>query len=234
MVWDLCRAPDRRRLAARARVGSGNWGSDRPPRRVDRCVTSPLTGGRPAMGSELGDELQQRRTGHDQSVSPVRHSIGTLILVAALISVGCGQASSSASLGPSVRPSSPTPAPTASAISIPTPAATAEPTPVSTPPPTPRPTARPTPRPTARPTSRPTARPTPRPTARPTSRPTARPTSRPTVAPTPRPPAASKLVRHGARTTNDVALTFDMGGRVGDARRSSGGWSTTTSTRRSS
>lgn len=27
----------------------------------------------------------------------------------------------------------------------------------------------------------------------------------------------SKLVRHGSRTTNQVALTFDMGGRVGDA-----------------
>ena len=31
------------------------------------------------------------------------------------------------------------------------------------------------------------------------------------------PPVASRLVRHGDRTGNAVALTFDMGGRVGDA-----------------
>jgi peptidoglycan/xylan/chitin deacetylase (PgdA/CDA1 family) len=31
------------------------------------------------------------------------------------------------------------------------------------------------------------------------------------------PPVASRLVTHGPRTSNDVALTYDMGGRVGDA-----------------
>ncbi len=53
------------------------------------------------------------------------------------------------------------------------------------------------------------------PTRRPTARPTARPTPRPTPTATPLP--ASKLIRHGTRTTDAVALTFDMGGRVGDA-----------------
>jgi Predicted xylanase/chitin deacetylase len=41
-------------------------------------------------------------------------------------------------------------------------------------------------------------------------------TPHPTAAPTPT-PAASKVVRHGSRLSGEVALTFDMGGRVGDA-----------------
>ena len=76
--------------------------------------------------------------------------------------------------------------------------------------PTGSPEATATPRPTARPTAAP--RPTPRPTAPPLS------TATPRSTPTPRAqPAASRLVRHGSRTGNDIALTFDMGGRVGDA-----------------
>jgi peptidoglycan/xylan/chitin deacetylase (PgdA/CDA1 family) len=76
------------------------------------------------------------------------------------------------------------------------------------------------PTPTVAPTRRPTAEPPPtaRPTAEPT--PTARPTPRPTVQPkpTPTPARASVVVRHGPRTDPRIALTFDMGGRVGDAR----------------
>jgi peptidoglycan/xylan/chitin deacetylase (PgdA/CDA1 family) len=105
---------------------------------------------------------------------------------------------------------SPSTSPTAGATVVPT--VTVMPFPTASAPPTaPIPTATldPTPRPTA------TLRPTPRPTAtpRPTPPPTAAPT--PTPEPTPRPP--SILVRHGSRTSSMVALTFDMGGRVGDA-----------------
>jgi peptidoglycan/xylan/chitin deacetylase (PgdA/CDA1 family) len=50
-----------------------------------------------------------------------------------------------------------------------------------------------------------------------TPRPTAAPTPRPTVGPTPPPSATGTLVTNGNRTTNRVALTLDMGGRVGDA-----------------
>jgi peptidoglycan/xylan/chitin deacetylase (PgdA/CDA1 family) len=41
----------------------------------------------------------------------------------------------------------------------------------------------------------------------------------PTAAPTPKPPPSvtGRLVTNGSRATNRVALTFDMGGRVGDA-----------------
>jgi peptidoglycan/xylan/chitin deacetylase (PgdA/CDA1 family) len=110
----------------------------------------------------------------------------------------------------------PAPLPSASALSTATPtrapSPTAGPTAVR---PTPEgsagPTSQPTPGTTAAPTTRPTA--TPRPTPQPTPRPTATP-STPTPSPVPPP---SLLVRHGARTGNDVALTLDMGGRVGDA-----------------
>ena len=84
--------------------------------------------------------------------------------------------------------------------------------------PTVAPTAVPTatkPQPTARVTARPTQRATPKPTPRPTASP--KPTPRPTVAPTAS--AASVVVRHGSRAGRAVALTFDMGGRVGDALR---------------
>jgi peptidoglycan/xylan/chitin deacetylase (PgdA/CDA1 family) len=43
------------------------------------------------------------------------------------------------------------------------------------------------------------------------------PTPRPTAAPTPPPSATGTLVSNGSRATNQVALTLDMGGRVGDA-----------------
>ena len=57
-----------------------------------------------------------------------------------------------------------------------------------------------------------TARPT---TAAPTAVPT--PTARPTARPTATPAVASRLVRHGSRLGHAVALTYDMGGRIGDA-----------------
>src|SRR6516225_4101153 len=74
------------------------------------------------------------------------------------------------------------------------------PPPGSTPAPT-RPGGAPTPQATPRTTPRPTVRPTPKPTARPTS--------------TPSP--SSRLLAHGSRSGREVALTYDMGGRVGDA-----------------
>ena len=111
------------------------------------------------------------------------------------------------SMGPSMGPSTgPSP------IASPSAACTSEPT--ATPPlltATPLPTATP-----AAPTSRPTA--TPRPSPRPTHRPTPTvPAPTPTVVPVPTRGGASLLVTHGSRTSNQVALTFDMGGRVGDA-----------------
>lgn len=51
----------------------------------------------------------------------------------------------------------------------------------------------------------------PPPSARPTPTPSARPT------PTPPPSATGTLITNGSRTSTKVALTFDMGGRVGDA-----------------
>jgi peptidoglycan/xylan/chitin deacetylase (PgdA/CDA1 family) len=72
------------------------------------------------------------------------------------------------------------------------------------------PTESPCPTPT-RPTAEPTAIPTPRPTPRPTATPI------PSPSPTPSPASPSRLVRHGSRTSGAVALTFDMGGRIGDA-----------------
>jgi len=64
-----------------------------------------------------------------------------------------------------------------------------------------------------------TGSPTLPPTIPPTVAPTLRPSAAPTVAPTPTSPVvlASRLVSHGSRTTKRVALTYDMGGRVGDA-----------------
>jgi peptidoglycan/xylan/chitin deacetylase (PgdA/CDA1 family) len=97
------------------------------------------------------------------------------------------------SMGPSTGPST-IASPSAGSTLEPTatPAAPTSPpaTPSSTPPPSPLPTPRPTPS-------------VPAPT--------------PTVAPSPTPGSASLLVTHGSRTGNQVALTFDMGGRVGDA-----------------
>ena len=100
-------------------------------------------------------------------------------------------------------PAAETVAPSASVEPSPTGSSTSSPTSTPTSATTPTPTTLPTP--TLTPTLTPTARPTP------TVRPTPPPTPRPTGAP------ASVLVRHGSRTGNEVALTFDMGGRVGDA-----------------
>lgn len=115
--------------------------------------------------------------------------LGARLLATALVLVlaACGGTSSPA---PSVAPTAP---------------ATLAPT--ATPTPTAEPTAEPTPTPTAEPTPAPTAEPTPRPTARPTA----------TPRPSPTPSPASRLIRHGSRSGSDVALTLDMGGRVGDA-----------------
>jgi len=43
------------------------------------------------------------------------------------------------------------------------------------------------------------------------------PTTAPTVTPTPGPSGPAQLVEHGSRSSDLVALTFDMGGRVDDA-----------------
>ncbi len=64
--------------------------------------------------------------------------------------------------------------------------------------------------PTASPAVAPTLHPTPAHSA--TPRPTARPAATPSPAVGP-----SVVVRHGSRSAREVALTFDMGGRVGDA-----------------
>lgn len=130
------------------------------------------------------------------------------LAVTALLVAGCIGASPSAS-------------PSASAAVRPTPSAAERPSPTAVATATPRPTPTPTvdrtstPHPTAAPTPTPTAKPTPRPTPKPTVKPTTTPTQPPTATPTPPP---SRLVTHGQRTGNDLALTFDMGGRVGDAR----------------
>lgn len=76
---------------------------------------------------------------------------------------------------------------------------------VATDPPSPTSTPAPTASPPA--TASPTASPAPTPTATPHPAPTAAPTTA----------AASRAVSHGSRTTRQVALTYDMGGRVGDA-----------------
>ena len=102
-----------------------------------------------------------------------------------------------------------TPSATNVATASPSPAATPAATPALTLTPTEAPT--PSPTPTLEPTAKPTPAATPAPTPRPTAKPTA--TPKPTVAPS----DASRLVRHGSRAGDRVALTFDMGGRVGDA-----------------
>jgi len=137
--------------------------------------------------------------------------LGRLILAAALIGGGCGQAAPaipSASAGPATERPSAAPSAGATATATPSLAVPTASNPGSL---EPSPTAPSSGVPTATPTAsaRPTTTPTP--TVRPTPRPTA--TPRPTLSP----PAASTLLRHGSRTSTQVALTFDMGGRVGDA-----------------
>lgn len=120
---------------------------------------------------------------------------------------GSGSPSSGASASSSIVPPSvlpPSPEPTLA----PSPPATAAA--VVTPGPTPSPA------PTIRPTSKPSATPAPTPGPSRTPRPSPRPSPTPTVTPPPVGPA-STAIRHGNRASNAVALTFDMGGRVGDA-----------------
>lgn len=142
--------------------------------------------------------------------------VAALLLAAAVALGACGDAvpsrvpagTASAQPAPSGPASSPVPGATPTLTPGPTASHSGEPQPTATPIATATPTATPTPTAAPSPTARPTPRPTPRPTARPTPRPTA----------TPAPSAApSRAVRNGSRKTNDVALTFDMGGRVGDS-----------------
>ena len=108
---------------------------------------------------------------------------------AAAPSVPTGAGSPSAGDGPT-----PAPTPSGAAASDVLPPSPTPPLP--TPPPTPTQPPLPTPNPT----------PTPRPTPTPTPTPVPPPTAPPSV-----------LTSHGSRASNDIALTFDMGGRVGDA-----------------
>ncbi len=164
-------------------------------------------------GGAGGDDL-----GMENRITTARVStrgawrVAALLLAAAVALGACGDVvpsgvpagTASAPPAPSGSASSPVPGATPTLTPGPTASHSGEPQPTMTPTATATPTERATP--TAAPP--PTARPTPRPTARPTPRPTA----------TPAPSAApSRAVRNGSRKTNDVALTFDMGGRVGDS-----------------
>lgn len=142
------------------------------------------------------------------------HAVWTPVAwLVALALTGLAVGSIAGPLGPSPRPTTagPTLGPStgASPVASPSIGSTVEPTaaptlPTATPAAPTSPTA--TPRPTPRPSSGPTPRPTP-----------SRPAPTPTLVPSPTSGAASLLITHGARTGNQVALTFDMGGRVGDA-----------------
>ena len=119
-----------------------------------------------------------------------------LILAVALVVAGCWSApATSTSPAPSAGAGLPTPALTPTCTRCPSP---------STAPPSPTPSLAPTPLPTATPTPTPRSTTTPKPTPRPTA-----------IPPSLRAP--SELVRHGSRASHEIALTFDMGGRVGDA-----------------
>jgi peptidoglycan/xylan/chitin deacetylase (PgdA/CDA1 family) len=152
-----------------------------------------------------------------------RTVVGAMAVVLLLSGCAIGPLSPSSGGSPGFLPSPTPPAGSAAVTSAPssgfaTPSLAPSPTDPPSATPLPPPTATPTP--TVAPTRRPTA--TPPPTARPTAEPTrtARPTPRPTVQPQPTatPDRPSVVVRHGPRTGARVALTFDMGGRVGDAR----------------
>lgn len=133
----------------------------------------------------------ERRPGHPAG----RIRAAMVVALAVLLAAGCA-ATSTASPAPSPVPTlAPTPSPDPSTATQPITAPTVSPAW------TPDPTATPPASPAA--VVPPTAEPTPRPTPRPTA--------------TPAPAAASRLVRHGSRARPLVALTFDMGGRVGDA-----------------
>lgn len=54
------------------------------------------------------------------------------------------------------------------------------------------------------------------PSTAPTSQPSAQPTVKPSTQPT-RAPAAASVISHGSRTVKNIALTFDMGGRLDPA-----------------
>ena len=135
-----------------------------------------------------------------------------MLIAATALVVGACTAGPAATASSLPSPASLPPTPSLSPTATPTPCLTPSPSAPASQVPSPPPSQSP---PIATPTPRPTPAPTPRPTPRATPRPTPTPTPTPTLAPTPTP--ASKLVRNGPRTGNDVALTFDMGGRVGDA-----------------
>lgn len=137
----------------------------------------------------------------------MQRAVACLFLSLVLAVTGC-------SLAPPASPSSapePTPSAIASSkpISVPTPKPTAVATPTTGLFPTPTVAPSPTPPTMA------TPRPTPVRTATPKSTP--RPTATPKPAASPTPSPASRLTRHGSRDVPRIALTFDMGGRVGDA-----------------
>ncbi|HEX8940100.1 MAG TPA: polysaccharide deacetylase family protein [Candidatus Limnocylindrales bacterium] len=123
------------------------------------------------------------------SRKPSRLSIALVLLLIA----GCGSQAAVTS------------APTASPTATPMPSPTASPSPTATP--APSPTATPAPSSTATPRPSPTATRAPTPTR--------------TVGPAPTPTAfatdRSQYIAHGDRSSGAVALTFDFGGRVGDA-----------------
>lgn len=148
--------------------------------------------------------------------TPAARRIGALVAALVLVVSACAPAVPPSGTAP--RTGQPT-APSGSPIAVATPtlAPTTSPAPGTAVPATPGQSA--TPDPTAAP---PTIGPTqPLVTSPPTTpRPTAKPTPQATATPTPSPTPSlgpSLLVRHGSRTSDDVALTFDMGGRVGDA-----------------
>lgn len=70
----------------------------------------------------------------------------------------------------------------------------------------------PSPGPNLTPDPNPTTAPTP--TTGPTTGPTPRPTPRPTTGPTTAPAGPATVISHGPRTTANIALTLDMGGRL--------------------
>lgn len=126
---------------------------------------------------------------------PTHRSVASIVLVCALLLAACADARSTpapSAAGPLAKRSSP-----GDPLTL-----------------TPR--GAPTAEPTGAPTGAPTPRPTPRPTPSPTPVVTPGPTPRPTVTSAPQTPA-SVLISHGSRSRPEIALTLDMGGRVGDA-----------------
>jgi peptidoglycan/xylan/chitin deacetylase (PgdA/CDA1 family) len=159
-------------------------------------------------------------------------AVATMVVLVAACAGAAPVTTSPGPTAPVAETPTPSPAPTATSTAAPTlaptpagstptvlpsePASTAKPTPTLGPSPSPTPTPTLKPTPTPKPTPVPTATPKPTPVPTATPKPTPVPTATPKPAPTPTPPP-STLVRYGARSVKQVALTFDMGGRVGDA-----------------